>query len=103
VNDGQVYTISSGELLAALDFYSGEPKWETFSPAPVLFTPLLWQDQLIYATSNLSNIYFINPENGETIREWQTADWISAAMIQVHDLLLVPGKDGSVTAYPLGE
>jgi outer membrane protein assembly factor BamB len=64
-----VYTASSGGVLAALDFLSGEPRWELHTQTALNEPPALAGDRLYFVAAGDPNLYAVDRSTGRMV--WQ--------------------------------
>ena len=71
-----------------LDSYTGSIKWSKVIPKPVLSSPTLIQNKVIFATSN-NTVYCLDSGDGKRVWEFETGDkvWSSPSLVENDKML----------------
>ncbi|HEY9076717.1 MAG TPA: PQQ-binding-like beta-propeller repeat protein [Anaerolineaceae bacterium] len=97
--DNTVYIASIGQTLAAADFLTGDTLWEITTSNALLHKPLIDGQILYYTTTADPHLFAVDIQNGRSLWDLDTGDWIAASPILAQENLVLAGKDGSILVY----
>jgi len=80
-----------------LDLYTGSIKWSKEIPKPVLSSPTLIRNKVIFATSN-NTVYCLDSGDGKRVWEFETGDkvWSSPSLVEYDKMLFFGCLDSHI-------
>lgn len=96
-----LYIASAGNTLTALGRLTGKRTWEIRAGSALLYPPLLAGGYLFYVAAGDPNLYGVDPQTGAALIQFDTGDWLSSAPILLGNQIILPGKDGTLSAFQL--